>query len=40
MTDGLIDPIESAYTTSSLPDLPNHEKAIITLIKIREQLYT
>lgn len=39
MADSLIDSIENHYLTSSLPEKPNEEKAIQTLIKIREELY-
>jgi uncharacterized protein len=37
--DDLIERIEALYTTSTLPETPNQEKAIATLIAIRETLY-
>lgn len=39
MADNLIVLIENHYETSTLPEKPNEEKAIQTLIKIREELY-
>ncbi|KAF2509506.1 nucleotidyltransferase [Flavobacterium zhairuonense] len=39
MADNLIVSIESHYLTSNLPKKPNEQKAIQTLIEIREQLY-
>lgn len=38
--DDLIASIEAAYQTSSLQEVPNHEKGVATLIKIREILYS
>jgi hypothetical protein len=40
MADGLITSIESLYETTALQESPDAEKAIATLIKIREQLYS
>lgn len=40
MADELIGSIEKQYSQSSLPDFPNKTKAIASLLKIREQLYT
>jgi hypothetical protein len=39
MADNLILSIENHYKTSSLQETPNEEKAIQTLIKIREEIY-
>jgi len=39
MADNLIVSIEKHYTTSKLPEKPDKEKAIQTLIQIREELY-
>ena len=39
MADSLIASIEKHYQTSTLPEKPNEQKAIQTLIKIRETLY-
>lgn len=39
MADNLISSIESHYITSNLPEKPDEEKVIQTLIKIREELY-
>ena len=39
MADNLIVSIEKHYTTSTLPEKPDEEKAIQALIKIREELY-
>jgi predicted nucleotidyltransferase len=39
MADGLILSIEEHFTKSKLQELPNEEKAIATLIKMREELY-
>jgi hypothetical protein len=39
MADNLIISIENHYMTSTLQEKPNEEKAIQTLIKIREELY-
>ncbi|OOV18947.1 DNA polymerase beta superfamily protein [Flavobacterium sp. LM4] len=39
MADNLIASIENHYQTSTLPEKPDEEKAIQTLIKIREELY-
>ena len=39
MADNLIASIENHYLTSMLPEKPDEEKAIQTLIKIREELY-
>jgi predicted nucleotidyltransferase len=39
MADNLIASIENPYQTAVLPEKPDEEKAILTLIKIREQLY-
>lgn len=39
MADNLIVSIENHYQTSNLPEKPDEEKAIQTLIKIREVLY-
>lgn len=38
--DDLIASIELAYSSSPLPETPNHEKAVAALIKIRETLYS
>nr|WP_294926535.1 nucleotidyltransferase domain-containing protein [uncultured Flavobacterium sp.] len=40
MADNLIASIENHYQTSTLPEKPDEEKVIQTLIKIREQLYS
>ncbi|PXY45890.1 nucleotidyltransferase domain-containing protein [Flavobacterium hydrophilum] len=40
MADNLIASIENHYTTSTLPEKPDEEKAIQNLIKIREELYS
>jgi hypothetical protein len=40
MADGLILSIENHYKNSALQETPNEEKAILTLIKIREELYS
>ncbi|WP_281635616.1 nucleotidyltransferase domain-containing protein [Flavobacterium marginilacus] len=40
MADNLIASIEKQYQTSTLPEKPDEEKAIQTLIKIREELYS
>ncbi len=40
MADNLIASIEKHYQTSTLPEKPDEEKVIQTLIKIREQLYS
>ncbi|MBF4469830.1 hypothetical protein [Flavobacterium sp. HJJ] len=40
MADNLIASIEKQYQTSTLPGKPDEEKAIQTLIKIREELYS
>ncbi|MBE8726793.1 nucleotidyltransferase domain-containing protein [Flavobacterium hungaricum] len=40
MADNLIASIESHYQTSTLPERPDEAKAIQTLIKIREELYS
>lgn len=39
MADNLIASIENHYQTSTLPEKPDEEKVIQTLIKIREELY-
>jgi len=39
MADNLIASVENYYTTSTLPEKPDEEKAIQNLIKIREELY-
>ncbi|CAA9201900.1 nucleotidyltransferase domain-containing protein [Flavobacterium collinsii] len=39
MADNLIASIESHYVTSNLQEKPDEEKAVQTLIKIREELY-
>ncbi|MFH6990016.1 DNA polymerase beta superfamily protein [Flavobacterium collinsii] len=39
MADNLIASIESHFVTSKLPDKPDEEKAIQTLIEVREKLY-
>ncbi|MFM9988011.1 hypothetical protein [Flavobacterium sp.] len=39
MVDGLIASIENLYTTSTLPESPDVEKATQVLIRIREELY-
>ncbi|MEA9414479.1 hypothetical protein [Flavobacterium sp. PL02] len=39
MTDNLIISIENHYRTSTLPEKPDEEKVIKTLIYIREELY-
>lgn len=39
MADNLIASIENHYQTSTLPEKPDEEKAIHTLIQIREELY-
>jgi hypothetical protein len=39
MADTLIASIEKHYETSTLPEKPDEEKAIQTLIEIREELY-
>jgi len=39
MADNLIASIENHYEASTLPEKPDEEKAIQTLIKIREELY-
>lgn len=39
MTDNLIASIENHYENSTLPEKPDEEKVIQTLIKIREELY-
>ena len=39
MADNLIVSIENHYETSTLPEKPDEEKVIQTLIKIREELY-
>jgi predicted nucleotidyltransferase len=39
MADNLIISIENHYETSTLPEKPDEEKVIQTLIKIREELY-
>ncbi|WP_417940196.1 DNA polymerase beta superfamily protein [Flavobacterium sp. RS13.1] len=40
MADNLIASIENHYQTSTLPEKPDEAKAIQTLIKIREELYS
>jgi len=39
MADDLIASIEKHYTTSTLPDRPDEEKALLVLVTIREELY-
>ena len=39
MADNLIVLIENHYKTSTLPEKPNEENAIKTLIRIRQELY-
>lgn len=40
MTETLLEEIEQLYVTSTLPETPNHQKAIDALVRIREKLYS